>query len=105
MSSSWSSSMVGVNIGVGDATSTCMQKGILCGRGDTSMSSVVGPGDDEGRGGVVTKSGPRSALRCAIETRVVLGGDLRLLSIPLIMLAVKSARRGVGKWGLRGVEG
>lgn len=61
ISSSWSSSMVGVEIGVGVVTSICVQKGVLCGRGETSMSSVVGPGDDEGRGGVVTKSRTRSA--------------------------------------------
>lgn len=49
------SSSVGVEPGVGDVTSNCTQNADLCGRGDTSMCSIIGAGDDEGSGGVVTK--------------------------------------------------
>lgn len=47
------SSSLGVARGVGDVISICVKKGGLCGNGETSMSSVRGAGDDEGRGGVV----------------------------------------------------
>ena len=30
--------------------------GALCGRGDMSIESLTGPGDEEGRGGVVVLS-------------------------------------------------
>lgn len=53
-SSSSSSSTVGVEMGVGDVVSAWTEKGVLCGRGDISMSSVTPAGDDEGSGGVVT---------------------------------------------------
>ncbi len=47
-------------MGVGDVISICVEaNGVLCGRGDTSISSVrgAGPGEEEGKGGVVTNSG------------------------------------------------
>lgn len=42
--------------GVGDCNtiSTAGLKGILCGRGEISIESLVGAGDDDGTGGVVT---------------------------------------------------
>ena len=45
----------GVRSGVGDCKpiSTAVLKAGLCGRGEMSMESLVGPGDDEGTGGVV----------------------------------------------------
>lgn len=48
-------SSVNVSIGVG---STCVSttKGVLCGRGDMSIDSYRGPGEEEGGGGVVTLS-------------------------------------------------
>lgn len=49
---SWS--LEGVEPGVGDCISTWAKKGVLCGRGDSSMYSTTGAGEDEGRGGVVT---------------------------------------------------
>ena len=42
--------------GLGDATSTCTKCGCLCGRGEMSIRSFIGPGEDDGRGGVVTHS-------------------------------------------------
>lgn len=43
--------------GVGDWTSICVAKyGCLCGRGEISILSSNGPGDDDGMGGVVTQS-------------------------------------------------
>jgi hypothetical protein len=36
--------------------STCAKKGVLCGRGEMSMHSFIGPGEDDGRGGVVVFS-------------------------------------------------
>lgn len=50
------SSSLGVDTGVGDVISICVKKGALCGKGETSMSSVRGAGGDEGRGGVVISS-------------------------------------------------
>lgn len=44
----------GVERGVGEVTSIWLQKGALCGRGDMSISSLSWPGEDDGRGGVVT---------------------------------------------------
>lgn len=69
-----SSSSTGVEMGVGDDTSTYSEYAALCGRGEISMCSVK-PGDDEGSGGVVAAA--RSVM-------------------PSMILAVKSARRGVG---------
>lgn len=47
----------GVDMGVGEVTSMIAeQNGILCGKGDISMSSVKGAGEDGGKGGVVTYS-------------------------------------------------
>jgi hypothetical protein len=39
--------------------SVCAKKGVLCGRGEMSMHSFNGPGDDDGRGGVVVFSARR----------------------------------------------
>lgn len=50
------SSSTGVETGVGDATSICKEYAALWGRGDISISSVMGPGDDDGNGGVVMES-------------------------------------------------
>ena len=46
----------GVSSGVGDCSSISMVrlKAGLCGRGEISIESLVGNGDDEGTGGVVT---------------------------------------------------
>lgn len=45
--------------GVGDWTSICVAKyGCLCGRGEMSILSSNGPGEDDGMGGVVTQSRP-----------------------------------------------
>lgn len=48
----------GVVSGDGDCSciSTMLAKGALCGSGDRSMPSVLGPAGDEGTGGVVTKA-------------------------------------------------
>lgn len=41
--------------GVGEGTSKCVTKGVLCGNGVISIISLKGTGDDEGgSGGVVT---------------------------------------------------
>jgi hypothetical protein len=45
--------MVSSEPGVGDGRSTWAVKGILCGKGDISIMSTH-PGDEAGRGGVVT---------------------------------------------------
>jgi hypothetical protein len=52
--SSIMSSSAGVEIGVGDVTSICVQNGTLCGRGESSMVSMSCTGEDDGKGGVVT---------------------------------------------------
>ena len=39
-----------------DSTSATTTKGALWGSGDRSMGSFIGPGEEEGRGGVVTHS-------------------------------------------------
>ena len=67
---------------------------------DTSISSVKGAGDDEGQGR--RRHVFCSKVMVSVEAlgQVVLDGGSRLPSMPPIMLAVKSARRGVGKWGL-----
>lgn len=44
------------DFGLGDETSICAQCGCLCGRGEISIRSFIGPGEDDGRGGVVTLS-------------------------------------------------
>lgn len=46
----------GVRSGVGDCSSISSTglKRSLCGKGEMSMESLVGPGGDEGTGGVVT---------------------------------------------------
>jgi hypothetical protein len=44
------------DLGVGDETSTCTKCGCLCGSGEISIRSFIGPGEDDGRGGVVTHS-------------------------------------------------
>lgn len=50
-------SSTGVPAGVGEAISICAEKyGCLCGRGDISILSFNGPGEEEGRGGVVAQS-------------------------------------------------
>ena len=45
----------GVRSGVGDCSpiSTVGLKGALCGKGEMSIESLVGNGDDDGTGGVV----------------------------------------------------
>lgn len=50
------SSRRGVCCGVGDCISNCEKNGALCGSGEMSIHSFIGPGEDEGRGGVVTFS-------------------------------------------------
>lgn len=51
------SSTIGVWFGVGDCwTSICEKNVCLCGSGDMSIMSCIGPGEDDGNGGVVTKS-------------------------------------------------
>jgi hypothetical protein len=42
--------------GVGDWTSICAKYGCLCGSGEISIRSFIGPGEEDGRGGVVTHS-------------------------------------------------
>lgn len=49
-----SSSVVGVDPGVGDVISIWVMKGSLCGRGETSIISFMAAGEDSGIGGVVT---------------------------------------------------
>ena len=50
-------SSIGVPAGVGDAISICEEKyGCLWGRGEISILSFNGPGEEEGNGGVVTES-------------------------------------------------
>ena len=46
----------GVNSGIGDCRLISNEdpKGALCGKGDMSIESMLGPGDEEGTGGVVT---------------------------------------------------
>lgn len=39
-----------------DSTSAATTKGALWGSGERSMDSFIGPGEEEGRGGVVTHS-------------------------------------------------
>ncbi len=51
----FSSSLAGVDMGVGDVISICVKNGALCGKGDISIVSIVGAGEDEGNGGVVQK--------------------------------------------------
>lgn len=46
----------GVDFGVGDWTSICAKYGCLCGRGDMSIRSCKGPGEDDSKGGVVAHS-------------------------------------------------
>lgn len=46
----------GVDVGVGEQARIILQEGVLCGRGETSMCSSIGAGEDGGSGGVVTKS-------------------------------------------------
>ncbi len=46
----------GVCPGVGDCTSICAKYGCLWGRGEMSIRSFNGPGEEDGRGGVVTHS-------------------------------------------------
>jgi len=46
----------GVWPGVGDWTSICAKYGCLWGRGEMSIRSFNGPGEEDGRGGVVTHS-------------------------------------------------
>lgn len=40
----------------GVSTSVVTTKGALCGRGDISIDSLQGPGEEDGGGGVVVKS-------------------------------------------------
>lgn len=48
-----------VTVGVGDASwIRVATKGALCGKGDISMESFPGAGEEEGSGGVVTHSDP-----------------------------------------------
>jgi hypothetical protein len=47
--------------------STCAKKGALCGRGEMSMHSFIGPGEDEGRGGVVVFSAECQLVFCAFS--------------------------------------
>ena len=43
--------------GVGESISTLkLENGALCGSGDMSIESLPGPGDEDGRGGVVVCS-------------------------------------------------
>ena len=52
-----SMSSSGVGWGVGDWTWICATwYGCLWGRGETSIRSCIGPGEEDGRGGVVTDS-------------------------------------------------
>lgn len=44
----------GVETGVGEVTSIWLEKGALWGNGEMSMNSLSWPGDDDGKGGVVT---------------------------------------------------
>jgi hypothetical protein len=44
------------DLGLGVEISICAQRGCLCGRGEISMRSFIGPGEEDGRGGVVTLS-------------------------------------------------
>jgi hypothetical protein len=85
------------DFGVGDETSICAQRGCLWGRGEISMRSFMGPGEDDGRGGVVTLSIiyissplPRSKWLCLP----------RPSNVPK-RFDVKSDRRGVGNCGLK----
>lgn len=56
----------GVLEGVGDVTSIWVEKGTLWGRGDISMVSMVGAGEEEGMGGVVHR--PQAAEESVIDT-------------------------------------
>ena len=51
-------STIGVGSGVGDWISirVAARYGALCGRGEISIESFPGPGEDEGSGGVITLS-------------------------------------------------
>ena len=52
-----STSRSGVEIGVGEWIWICAWNGCLWGSGEISIRSCIGPGDDDGRGGVVTDAG------------------------------------------------
>ena len=72
-----------------------MENGALCGRGDISMESFPGPGEEEGGGGVVAHS------TVSLSFRVF----YMLTSIPRPLIVPNkfwenSDRRGVGSWGL-----
>lgn len=55
-SSSGVSKMLGVWPGVGDCNSIAAKYGCLCGKGEMSILSSSGPGEEDGIGGVVTQS-------------------------------------------------
>ena len=71
------------DLGLGDGTSTCAKCGCLCGRGEMSMRSFIGPGEDDGKGGggntfciLLASSLPRpcpaqltTAIKCPEEIR------------------------------------
>jgi hypothetical protein len=61
------------------------------------MHSFMGPGEDEGRGGVVVFSAGCQYLSNSLSSLP----HLRRPSMVPKRLAVKSDRRGVGSWGLQ----
>ena len=81
--------------GVGESISALkLENGALCGRGDISIESFPGPGDDDGRGGVVV---------CSATVSIGLEVHEHHIPRPLIAprrLEVKRDRLGVGSWGL-----
>lgn len=90
-------SSIGVPPGVGEAISICAEKyGCLWGRGEISILSFNGPGDEEGNGGVVAES-----ILCQ-HLQYYLPAD-QLLPLPSSVpkrFDVNKDRRGVGNWGL-----
>lgn len=87
-----------VDFGLGEGTSTCTKCGCLCGRGEMSIRSFSGPGDDDGRGGVVTLSVFHISIS---STPPVCFPCLPRPSIVPKRFEVKSDRRGVGNCGLQ----
>ena len=87
-----------------DPSLVTVGKGALWGRGEMSIKSMGGPGDDEGRGGVVVDSVSR--VRYSVNERTLMAsqeGSHR--SSPLVPTApikadVNSERRGVTSCGL-----
>lgn len=71
--------------------------GFLCGRGDISITSIAGAGEDDGRGGVVIMSS--IYLISGISLTIDWSISPYALAWPS-MLAVNKDRRGVASWGL-----